>query len=111
MLTRCAVSGPTIITCTANDKAVDLAYSIASLLAGHVAAGIGDKNDKYGGIGRNSAQKTPEATDMSLLDVQGPYQLTNGRLHNLSTDRFIKDHGDVHNKQVAYAVASAIAKT
>ncbi len=106
-----AVSGPTIITCTANDKAVGLAYPIASLLTGQVAAGIGDKNDKYGGIGRNGAQKTPEATDMSLLDVQGPYQLTNGRVHNLSTDRFIKDHGDVHNKQVVYAVASAIATT
>lgn len=106
-----AVSGPTIITCTANDKAVGLAYPIASLLAGQVAAALGDKNDKYGGIGRNGAQKTPEAIDISLLDVQGPYQLTNGRLHNLSTDGFIKDHGDVDNKQVVYAVASAIAKT
>jgi len=111
VVARHAVSGPTIITCTANDRAVGLAYPIASLLAGQVAAALGDKNDKYGGIGRNGAQKTPEAIDISLLDVQGPYQLTNARLHNLSTDRFIKDHGDVDNKQVVYAVASAIAKT
>jgi pimeloyl-ACP methyl ester carboxylesterase len=111
VVTRKAVAGPAIITCTANDKAVGLAYPIASLLAGQVAAGIGDKDDKYGGIGRNGAQKTPESTDMSLLDVGGAYQLTKGRLHNLSADRFIKDHSDVDNKQVVYAVASAIATT
>ncbi len=104
-----AVSGPTMITCTANDRAVGLAYPIASLLAGQVAAGIGDKNDKYGGIGRNGAQKTPKTTDMHLLDGTTFYQLTKGGVHNLSTDRFIKDHGDVDNKEVVYAVASAIA--
>ncbi len=106
-----AVAGPTIITCTDNDRAVGLAYPIASLLAGQVAAGIGDKNDKYGGIGRNGAQKTPRTTDMHLLDVTASYQLTKGRLHNLSTDRLIKNHGDVDNKEVVYAVASAIATT
>lgn len=111
VVTGKAVAGPAIITCTANDKAVGLAYPIASLLAGQVAAALGDKDDKYGGIGRNGAQKTPESTDLSLLDVGGSYQLTNGRLHNLSTDRFIKDHSDVDNKQVVYAVASAIATT
>ncbi len=104
-----AVAGPTIVTCTANDRAVGLAYPIASLLAGQVAAGIGDKDDKYGGIGRNGAQKTPRTVDMLLLDGTAPYQLTNGGVHNLSTDRFIMDHGDVDNKEVVYAVASAIA--
>ena len=106
-----AVAGPTIITCTANDKAVGLAYPIASLLAGQVAAGIGDKNDKYGGIGRNGAQKTPRTVDLTLLEATGSYQLTNGMLHNLATDRLITSHGDVANKSVAYAVASAIAVT
>ncbi|MGC3976144.1 MAG: hypothetical protein QM771_17415 [Nitrospira sp.] len=106
-----AVAGPTIITCTANDKAVGLAYPIASLMAGQVAAGIGDKNDKYGGIGRNGAQNTPRTVDLSLLDATGAYQLTSGMFHNLSTDRLITSHGDVANKAVAYAVASAIAVT
>ena len=55
------VKGPILATCTANDKAVGLAYPMASLLAGQVAAGVGDKNDKYGGMGRNGAQRTPEA--------------------------------------------------
>lgn len=104
-----AVAGPLIITCTANDKAVGLAYPIASVLAGQVAAGIGDKNDKYGGIGRNGAQKTPRTVEMSLLDATGAYQLTSGMVHNLSTDRLITSHGDVANTAVAYAVASAIA--
>jgi len=104
-----AVAGATLITCTANDRAVGLAYPIASLLAGQVAAGIGDKNDKYGGIGRNGAQKTPRTQEMTLLDVTGTYQLTNGGVHNLSTDRLITSHGDVANREVVYAVASAIA--
>lgn len=104
-----AVEGPMIITCTVNDKAVGLAYPIASLLAGQVAAGIGDKDDKYGGIGRNGAQKTPGTVELSLLDAAGSYQLTNGKVHNLSTDRLITSHGDVANRAVAFAVASAIA--
>ncbi|WP_447600621.1 hypothetical protein [Nitrospira sp. Nam80] len=86
-----------------------MAYPIASLLAGQVAAGIGDKNDKYGGIGRNGAQKTPEAVDGSLLDVNKPHSLTNGQIHNLNTTHFIRDHENVHNAQVVDAVASAIA--
>lgn len=106
-----AVTGPTVITCTANDKAVGLAYPIASLLAGQVAAGIGDKNDKYGGIGRNGAQKTPRTKDLPLLEARGSYQFIPGQLHNLSTDRLIKHHGDVVNNEVVYAVASAISTT
>lgn len=106
-----AVAGPTIITCTENDKAVGLAYPIASLLAGQVASGVGDKNDKYGGIGRNGAQKTPRTVDLSLLDVTGSYQLANEGVHNLSTDRLITDHGDVANQAVVHVVASAIAAT
>ncbi len=106
-----AISGPTIITHTANDTAVGLAYPLASMLAGQVAAGLGDENDKYGGLGRNGAQKTPEAVKATLLDVGGAYALTPGKIHNLRADAFIADHGDVTSKQVAYAVLTAIAAT
>ncbi|MDR4472883.1 MAG: hypothetical protein MRJ92_09655 [Nitrospira sp.] len=47
--------------------------------------------------------------DLTLLESTGSYQLTNGMMHNLSTDRLIKDHGDVANKEVAFAVVSAIS--
>ncbi|MDQ3000229.1 MAG: hypothetical protein M3Y08_03035 [Fibrobacterota bacterium] len=105
------VKGPIIVTCTANDKAVGLAYPMASLLAGQVAAGIGDKNDKYGGIGRNGAQMTPEAVNTKLLAAGKPYEFTAGKLHNLLADEFVKDHSDVGGEEVAYAVLAAISRT
>ena len=111
VVTQGAISGPAIVTCTANDKAVGLAYPIASIVAGQVAAGLGDENDKYGGMGRNGAQKTPEAVKAALLDVGGAYALAPGKIHNLRADPFISGHSDITNKQVAYAVLTAIAAT
>ena len=105
------VRGPIIATCTSNDKAVGLAYPAASLLAGQVAAGIGDKNDKYGGMGRNGAQMTPEAVNLKLLAIGSPYEFTAGKIHNLQADQFVKNHGDVAGEEVAYAVLAAISRT
>jgi hypothetical protein len=111
VLTEKLVRGPVVLTCTSNDKAVGLAYPIASLTAGQVAAGLGDKHDKYGGIGRNGAQKTPEAADLKLLAVGKAYELQAGRIHNLLADEFVKSHSDVGGEEVAYAVLAAIART
>ena len=61
------VSGPIVVTHTRNDRAVGVAYAIASRVAGQVAQGVGDAGDKYGGLGRNGALKTPEATSGRLL--------------------------------------------
>jgi pimeloyl-ACP methyl ester carboxylesterase len=102
------VVGPTLITHTANDKAVGIAYALASRVAGQVAAGLGDAGDKFGGIGRNGAQRTPEAVQARLLDVGGTYQLTAGKAHNLLADTFIASHSAVTGPQVAYALLSAV---
>ena len=111
VLTDKLVKGPIMVTYTVNDKAVGLAYPLASLTAGQVAAGLGDRNDKYGGIGRNGAQKTPEAVEGKLLPVGKAYELQAGRIYNLQADAFVKDHGDVGGEEVAYAVLAAIART
>jgi hypothetical protein len=105
------VRGPIIGTCTVNDKAVGLAYPAASVLAGQVAAGIGDKNDKYGGLGRNGAQKTPEAVDGKLLPVGSAYEFLPGRIHNLLADQYVKAHSDITGNEVAYAVLASISRT
>jgi hypothetical protein len=105
------VRGPIIATCTVNDKAVGLAYPAASLLAGQVAAGIGDKNDKYGGMGRNGAQKTPEAVDGKLLPVGSAYEFQAGKIHNLLADAYVHGHSDITGEEVAYAVLAAISRT
>ncbi len=106
------VSGPIVVTHTRNDRAVGVAYAIASRVAGQVAQGVGDAGDKYGGLGRNGALKTPEATSGRLLPAgAAPYDLQPGRVHNLLADEFISNHGDVAGTEVAYAVLSAIAVT
>lgn len=107
------VTGPIMISCTRNDKAVGKMYPLASLIAGQIAAALGDKNDKYGGIGRNGAQKTPEASEGILLNLnsQDSYQFQPGKLYNLNSDAVIKDHSDICHNEIAYAILNAVAKT
>jgi len=111
VVTSKTVSGPTLISFTENDLAVGKIYPLASLLAGQVAADLGDKNDKYGGIGRNGAQKTPEASDGTLLKLGSPYQFKPGKLHNLNSDAIIKGHSDICHNEVAYAILNAVSTT
>lgn len=103
-------TGPLVVTHTVNDKAVGLAYAIASRLARQAASGLGGPDDLYGGIGRNGALKTPEAfaPPTDLLDVGGSYPFAAGKVHNLKGDRFISSHGDVTGPQVAYALLRAM---
>jgi hypothetical protein len=107
-----AIKGPLIITHTTSDKAVGMAYPLASLLAGQNASVLGDKNSVYGGIGRNGAQRTPEAVEGNLLSVGGSYNFVKGKVYNLNAlnaaGDLIKSHGDVRNRDVAYAILSAI---
>lgn len=109
VLDKKTVRGVVIATCTTNDKAVGLAYPLASRLAMQAGEALGDENDKFGGIGRNGARKTNEASDGELLAVGMPYAFIKGRVHNLMTKTLIKNHGDVKNEAVVYAVLSAVA--
>jgi hypothetical protein len=102
------VSGPIVITHTRNDKAVGIAYAIASRLARQVASAVGDKDDFYGGLGSNGAQKTPEANNGSLLDNDGNYSFKAGGVYNLKADKYIKDHSDIKKPQVAKALVAAM---
>lgn len=111
VLSNQMVGGPVVITYTKNDQAVGVAYPLASLIAGQVANALGDKNDRYGGIGSNGAQKTPEALDRQLLATTGIYQFESGKVYNLNSDPFIKDHSDIAGQEVVHAVLSAIAAT
>jgi hypothetical protein len=105
------VRGPILVTCTKNDKAVGIAYPLASRLGGQNAAAFGDENDAYGGIGRNGAIKTPEAIKGTLLATNSAYTFAGGSIYNLVADGFIGDHSDICKPQVAWALASSIAKT
>ncbi len=103
VLSDARISGPLLITHTKNDRAVGIAYPLASRFSREVAAAFGDENDPYGGIGRNGAQRTPEAVAGVLGDLDAKYQFQPGKVFNLRADRFISNHGDVAGHQVAYA--------
>ena len=100
------VSGPIIITHTKNDRAVGVAYPLASRIANQVAAALGDENDPYGGMGRNGAQHTAEAAghDATMGKKGTTYAFAPGTVNNLRADTQIKDHGDVRSDAVAWAV-------
>jgi pimeloyl-ACP methyl ester carboxylesterase len=105
-------SGPIIVTHTKNDRAVGIAYPIASRVAQQNASSIiGDESDPYGGMGRNGAQRTAEATgnQLALGRPWTKYVLAQGGVFNFLADEFIRDHGDVRGREVAYAVLSAAA--
>ncbi len=81
------IKGPIVLTYTPNDRAVGIAYPVASRLSGTVASAFGDANDKFGGLGRNGAQKMEpgevvQGVDL-LLAVGGTYSWQSGRFHNL----------------------------
>lgn len=96
---------PVVVTHTANDKAVGIAYAIASRLARQANADLGDADDVYGGLGRNGAVHTAESVADTLLSPDGRYAL-----HNLRADQFVADHGDVTNPALANALLAAIGR-
>ncbi len=57
MVDQQRVKGPILVTHTKNDKAVGVAYPLASRISGDKTAAFGDENDKFGGLGRNGAQQ------------------------------------------------------
>jgi pimeloyl-ACP methyl ester carboxylesterase len=107
------VTGPILITHTENDKAVGIAYALASRFAHQTAAGLGDANDVFGGIGRNGAQKMRpnEVQTAELLAPNGEYAFSKGKIFNLLADKFISSHGDVASASVAQALLAGIAAT
>ena len=106
------VRGPLISTFSVQDTVVGTAYAVSSRLADDNTEAIGDENDQYGGIGRNGTQKTVEQARDVLHQPGVAYAFTPSIVHNLDgSGGLIKDHGDVRNPHVTYAVASAIAHT
>jgi hypothetical protein len=104
------LTGPMLVTHTANDKAVGFAYAAASRLARQRASGFGGPDDVYGGIGRNGALRTPEVVEPAgeLLPVGARYDLRPGRVHNLLADRAIRSHSDITGPEVGYALLTAM---
>jgi pimeloyl-ACP methyl ester carboxylesterase len=111
VITEKKVTGPFLITFTQNDRAVGLAYAIASRIANQMAAAIGGATDIYGGMGGNGALKTPEAINGNNLERGNSYDFLPGKVYNLNGDRCITGHSDICQQEVMRALVAAIKKT
>ena len=105
------IVGPTLVTYTPNDTANRVAYPLASRLARQTAAAFGDANDKFGAIGANGAQSTPEAVEGSLLSRDSAYDFNAGVVYNLEGSDYIVSHGDVAGREIANAIVAAVNAT
>ncbi len=110
VISQSKVNGPIVVSHTINDRAVGIAYPIASRIAFDNLSALGDENDVYGGIGRNGAIKMRpgEFEKGVLLAETGIYRLTARKVYNLLADAFVKSHGDVTGPQVANAIVNAV---
>ena len=88
------VHGPILVTHTTNDKAVGIAYPLASRINGDKAAAFGDKDDVFGGLGRNGAQQMQDGETIAgkLSAVGANYAFKAGTFFNLEASEFIKGH-------------------
>jgi hypothetical protein len=113
VLSERRVRGPIVVTHTRADKAVGVAYAIASRVAGQIAAAIGDRNDPFGGLGSNGARNTDEARDGKLPKPGGVFDqpIASGMVTNLLADGLIANHSDVRNLSAAYTVLSVACMT
>ena len=110
------IGGPTLISHSVHDTAVGLAYPLASRIMQQVASAVvGGPTDKFGGMGRNGAQNTPEAFDDVLLPVGTAYvDMPAGKtIRNLNGDGpapkpTILNHGDVAKPELAWAWLSSL---
>lgn len=110
VVSQSKVSGPILATHTVNDRAVGIAYPIASRISFDNRSALGDENDVYGGIGRNGAvkMKPNEVVEGQLKADNATYAFAAGKVHNLQADAFVSDHGDVGGRQVANAILHAV---
>ena len=114
VMERQVVTGPMVATFSFQDGTVGQAYALASRLAGDNVKEVGDRNDPYGGIGRNGAMRlaAPEHAEQRLHKAGAPYTLPPRILHCLDgSGGLIKDHGDIFNPDVTYVIASAMAQS
>lgn len=104
------VKGPILITHSIKDIAVGKAYPVASKLSGDDASDFGGPESRFGGIGRNGAQFTPEAENNTPLGpITSTYQFQAGKLYNLKADNLILGHSDVTKAEIAHAFLWAVA--
>ena len=108
VLTGHKLRGSILVTHSQRDRAVGVAYPLASRVAGQDASALGDANDRFGGLGRNGAQHTPERVVGTLLPAPSAYSFEAGKVFNLNADEIIAEHSDICHDEVAWALLAGV---
>lgn len=109
IVTEKRVAGPVLISHTAKDWAVGVAYPLASRVAGQDSSAIGDANDRYGGLGRNGPVRTSESVAQIFGKVGTAYGFKPNTLYGLDANKLIMGHGNIVHAETAYALLCAVA--
>jgi len=106
-------TGPIVMTHTHNDEACTLWYAIASRLSRDMATAIGDKDDAFGAMGANGAQKlAPESLAPDVADET--FRPVAGKVNRFRADGYILKtatvdaHNNVTNPTVGRLVAAIL---
>jgi hypothetical protein len=106
-------TGPIVMTHTHNDEACTFWYAIASRLSRDVAKAIGDKDDAFGAMGANGAQKlNPEVLAQDVSDLN--FRPVAGKVNRFLADSYVVKtdtldaHNNVTNPTVGRLVASVL---
>jgi len=103
------VTGPILITHSDKDRAVGLAYPIASRLAGDNAKAIGDKNDQYGGMGANGAQFANADDTVKITPGAKTFKFASDKIFNLESSSVIDGHSSIVHDEIACVMLAAIS--
>jgi pimeloyl-ACP methyl ester carboxylesterase len=106
-------TGPIAITHTHNDEACTFWYAIASRLSRDMAKAISDKDDAFGAMGANGAQKlNPEVLAQDVSDLN--FRPVAGKVNRFLADSYVVKtdtldaHNNVTNPTVGRLVASVL---
>jgi hypothetical protein len=102
-------SGPISITHTHNDRACTFWYALASRLSRDTTTAFGDKDDIFGAMGANGAQKL--AADVLAPDIAGEtFSPQRGKVNCFLADNYIvkTKETDAHNNVTNAAVGKLV---
>ncbi|HQR05333.1 MAG TPA: alpha/beta hydrolase [Gemmatales bacterium] len=101
------VKGPIAVTYSRKDKALTIAYLVASQIAGQVGELPGRRmlanSELYGALGANGIVAVPNVPQIVLGKTGTTYALQSG-LNSIDANDVILHHGDIRRSEVAWLV-------
>ncbi|PWQ94726.1 hypothetical protein [Leucothrix arctica] len=112
------ISGPLVVTYTANDTAVKTIYPLMSWTSTYETVSFDSKSyPRHGAIGRFGVQGDGvQIEQLEMLSLNGKYSYKSNTFYNLHSSEYIKEneslfggaHNDIDHPEVAHAFLSAI---